>query len=583
MPYLSLAKALSPILNRPKFSFYLAKLCLIIILILGGANSLKAQTLGDISQDFAPIPAIVVSQKGSTVILDKGRKDGVHGGDLFTIYKRGEKIVHPVTKKVLGYLKTPIAWVEVFKVDEAFCQARIIAQKGAFSPGAPAKRFADIKALMIGNDPATLEEVYLYLSVQLPDIHFVKRKDLHFSDLTVSFLRQQGFLLVFLQEGSFLRIYNRGLEVIKVYDISPLVVSRPQASNTPAAPRLSRPQLAQKYPYTTLETQRPATAVFRKVGHLSEVVIDFEMGDLDGDGRPEIVYLTPEALYVTKYRAQGAWRYAYQGFGKILNFSLGPQGYLALNIFVDKQGFRSQLLHFGPQGLRPVVKDINLLLGFFDTNGDGKKDLFLGQSYDSANFFGTPVYRLAITPNGIQKTGKFTVPHDFRLLGAAVVDLDADGRPEIITQNLGHKLEIYRDRQKIWTSSLKVGGSLYTIQATVKGTDLLPKLAISAEVDPYVIRLAGDKAPLVLVVSNQSSHRNLLPGIPAYSGGQVLALTKTSLGYQLLPFSGSLDAPIQGLGVYQKEVFVAMVKGNPFTQKGESYLLAFPLKRPVIP
>ncbi len=570
-------------LNRSDFAFYLAKLCLIIALILGWHTSLKAQTLGDITQDFAPISAVVVSQKGSTIILDKGRQDGVHGGDLFTIYKRGEKIVHPVTGKVLGYLKKPIAWVEVFKVDESFCQARIISQKGSFSPGAPAKRFADIKALVIGNDPATLEEVYLYLGVQLPDIRFIKREDLHFDELTVSFLRKNGFLLVFLQEGSYLRVYNRGLEVIKVYDISPLVVSRPQASNTTPAPNIPRPPVASKYPYTTLEAQRPATAVFRKVGHLSEVVTDFEMGDLDGDGKPEIVYLTPEALYVTKYRAQGAWRYNYHGFGKILNFSLGPQGYLALNIFVDKVGFRSQLLQFTPQGLRPIAKDINLLLGFFDTNGDGKKDLFLGQSYDPANFFGTPVYKLAVTPKGIQRLGKFPVPHDFRLLGACIVDLNGDGHTEIMTQNLGHKLEIYQSGQKIWVSNLKVGGSLYTLQATVKGTDLLPKLTISAEVDPCVIRFPGEKNPLVLVVANQSSHRNILPGIPAYSGGQVLALTKTTLGYRLLPFSGILNAPIQGLGVYQKEVFVAMVRGNPFTQKGESYLLAFPLRKPRIP
>ncbi len=543
-----------------------------VLLALG--SSLWAQSLADISHDFSPLSALVISQKGETVLLDKGRVAGVHEGDIFTIYKRTQKVVHPVTKEVLGYMKRPVAWVEVNKVEEAFCQTRILLQKEPFQPGAPASRFTDIKALLIGKDPATLEELYLYLSVNLPEIKLVKKPELDFDQLTPAYLAKKGFLLVFFQKADVLYVYDPNLVILKFYDISPLEVGATKA------PLKVGPKPLSPYPYSTTAFQRPLVAKFRKVGQLSKVLVDFEMGDLDGDGRPEIVYMTPQTLWVAKYKAPGVWRYPYKGFGKILNFSLGPNGYIALNIFKDKEGFCSRLLHFSPQGIKTVQKDINLLLGFFDTNGDGIKETLWGQSYDPANFFGHSVYHLILTPQGVKNKRRVIVPPSFRLLGAALVDIDGDGELEIITQNLGHKLEVYKGQKKIWTSTQKVGGSLYTIQATQKGTNLLPKITVTAEVDPWVKKSPVQKRPVVLIVSNRSVHHDIIPGIPVYSGGQVLALTYTPMGYSLLPISAPFDGPVQGISSYKQEIFVAVVKGNPFTQKGESFLLAFPFLWP---
>jgi len=322
--------------------------------------------------------------------------------------------------------------------------------------------------------------------------------------------------------------------------------------------------------------------MFRREGRLPQVVIDLEMGDLDGDGQPEVVYLTPKALYVVRYRGGLITKYRYQGFGKILNFSLGPRGWLALNIYVEKEGLRSQLLKFDGRNLQPEIKDLNLILSFADFNGDGQNDTLLGQTYSADNFFGPKVYILGRKGKQITYQKELKVPAGFRIIGSAFADLDGDGYLEAVFINQGHKLAVYRYTTKLWVSSRKVGGSSYIIEAPAGLYRQTYKLSIPAEVNFITMDLNNDGRKEVILVANESTHRDILPGIPAYGGGEVLVLTYTATGFELLPLSGKFEGPLQGLGVYGRELFVVLVKGNPFTQQGASYLLALPLKMPEV-
>ena len=560
--------------DRPFTSFCLAKLGLMFLFLFFISVSAFAQELTNLFHDFSTLEAMVINVEGNEVIIDKGRAQGVHFGDIFTVYREGKKIIHPVTKQVIGYLKEPVGQIEITKVEENFATATILRQKGPFKVGAPAVRYADLKVLLLGDDQTMVDKVLVLVRDKLPDLSFQRVRDLHFADLSPDYLAQKEIDLVFLVQGNLLKVYNQGLDLLKIYDLSPL---RPAPKAVPSA---RPPAPGGPYPYTTLRYQQPMVPVFRKVGRLPQVVIDLEMGDLDGDGQPEIVYLTPEALYVTKYRASGAWRYDYKGFGKIINFSLGPRGWIALNIYVDKEGLRSRLLHFTPQGIETRVKDINLILGFFDLNGDGLKETLLGQSYDREKFFGYTVYKIRPAGDKIAYYGKVKVPNGFRILGATFADVDGDGQMEILFQDLGHKLRVFKNGRKQWVSTRKVGGSVYVVQASVGLSRRMYKMAISAEVDPYPIDINGDGRQEVLIVANKSAHHDLIPGVPAYSSGEVLVLTHTSIGYELLPLTGAFEGPLQGLSVVKKEIFVALVKGNPFTQSGESFLLAFPLSMP---
>lgn len=552
----------------------------------------------EVKKDLSPLSALVIGLDGETVILDKGRAQGVKLGDIFTIYRKGKPVIHPQTKEVLGYLKNPVAKAEIVRVEENFATGRLTYKKEDFPIPSPAIRFGDQKILLIAPSASEMETLIPELKEIFSQSHLIVETGKTLGALSPAELGQKKIdFVLYLGQGE-LRLYNPRLELIRAYTfplisppppgltaprtISPHTQRKPQTYTSPTPPSAPTPSpsVSNRYPYSTLRYTQPSAPVFRREGRLPQVIIDFEMGDLDEDGKPEIVYLTPKALYVARYRGGLLAKYQYRGFGKVLNFSLGPRGWLALNVYVDKEGLRSELLKFDGRNLRPEIKNLNLILSFADFNGDGRNDTLLGQTYSPENFFGHKVYILGRRGNQITYQKELKVPEGFRLIGSAFADLDGDGYLETIFINKGHKLAVYRYTTKLWLSNRKVGGSSYVIKASAGPYRQTYKLTIPAEVNFLTSDLNGDGRKEVILVANESSHRDLLPGIPAYSSGEVLVLTYSTTGFELLPISGKFEGPIQGLGIYGQELFVALAKGNPFTQEGESYLLALPLKMP---
>jgi len=570
----------------------------IIVLFVG---KLFAALPQEVKSDLSHLSALVIGLDGDRVILDKGRAQGVKLGDLFTIYRKGQPVIHPETKKVLGYLKKPMALAEVVQVEENFATARILSRTGEFPVPTPAIRYGDIKILLVARNPKLAQKYLPELENILSRSQIVYEPQKTLGALSPVDLSREGINLVVYLEERALRLYDPRLNLLRVYTlpgVATITPSSPHPSATappaipssgpapvrpgvPSHPSLpaypSQKSLASRYPYTTLGYTQPQAPRFRRVGRLPQVVADFEVGDLDGDGTPEVVYLTSKALYVARYRGKRVATYEFKGFGKVLNFSLGPRGWIALNIYQEGQGLRSELLHFTNGALKPEIKGINLLLSFVDFNGDGRNDTLLGQTFDEENFFGPRVYILSRKGNKITYREPLKVPTGFRLIGAAFADLDGDGYLETIFINRGHKLAVYRYTQKLWVSTQKVGGSLYGIKVRVGPYRQTYMETIPAEVNFLVRDLNGDGRPEVLLVANHSAHHDLLPGFPAYTSGEVMVLSYSTTGFELRPFSGVFEGPLQGLGVVDSELLVVLSKGNPFTQEGESYLLALPL------
>lgn len=86
-------------------TFFRNKLLIGIVFIVGNALSVNAAVIDDITQDFEPISGYVVMSDGGEFIIDLDDTQGIAPGDIFSVISPGKKIVHPVTKKVLGTLE----------------------------------------------------------------------------------------------------------------------------------------------------------------------------------------------------------------------------------------------------------------------------------------------------------------------------------------------------------------------------------------------------------------------------------------------------------------------------------------------
>ncbi len=562
---------------------YRTLLSVVLVVFFLGTGVSLARSLDDLAAGFSPVSALVINVEGDTVLIDKGARDGIHRGDLFTIYQEGKKIIHPVTKQEIGRLKEPIAKAEAVRVEETFSVLHLVSKKETVKVGQPAVRFADIKVLLLEEPPGAAQKVLPSLRSALAEAELVTSPGVSWRELNPTFLSREGIDLVLVADENGLRVYNANLELLQAYTWPVTgLPSRPSAPapSLPAQGQLRPSGPSGPYPYSTLRYQLPAAPQFRRVARLPAVVTDFEMGDLDADGRPEVVYMTPQGLYVSQFGGRLLASYRHTGFGKMVNFSLGPDGWIALNIYVPGEAMRSRLLRYQRGRLETAVSDINFFLAFFDLNGDGLKETLLGQTYDRQSLFGPTIYRLKPAWDKISYLETERVPGGFRVLLAAFADINGNRVKEACFMDLGHKLRVYERGRRLWTSTTKVGGSIYALAAGPKTMKAIYKKTISAEVEPLVRDLNGDGRQEVILVRNISSHRDILPNLPAYESGEVLALIYSATGYELIPLTGKLEGPVQGLAIWGKELYCVVVKGNPFTQEGESYLLAFPLVAP---
>lgn len=66
-----------------------------------------------------PFPAQVAEKIDNfTVVINRGRIDGLHAGDIFLIYRQGKNIIDPETGKSLGTLEIVIGKGKVTYVQE---------------------------------------------------------------------------------------------------------------------------------------------------------------------------------------------------------------------------------------------------------------------------------------------------------------------------------------------------------------------------------------------------------------------------------------------------------------------------------
>ncbi len=359
----------------------------------------------------------------------------------------------------------------------------------------------------------------------------------------------------------------------------------PQYPNLPKYPKpvkkIEKKQQS-KYKFTTLEGLKPEVVKFRKIALIPGKLksIDFDDNRLIYSESSEIVY--GEIVNGNVFRRLD--RVKYKGFGQIMNVQFvdadGDGKKEVIENILEKDGMSSKIFKIKQNHLVEIASNINLILGGFDFDNDGKEEL-AGQTFDEENIFGDALYELKLSGSSVKRVKRVWIPFGFRLPSSVKADIDGDGKKELLFINSIHRLIVYKNGENIYTGDESLGGS-FNIVSWNLGTEKFQYTKPQA-IDPKPIIFRKDEKGRegVLIVKNYATGDIILGDIGLFKKGEVRVVYINNFGdVAMKPYSGKVDGAIEGITVLNNELVCGVIKKsavNPLSKKASSFLIAFPV------
>ncbi len=538
---------------------------------------------------FNPLSGYLVQAGPKGLVIDCGREKGVAVGDLFAVLQPGAPLIHPVTGKPLGVQERFVATLKVIRVDRGYSICRPLNRylRLRLARGLIVRRFARMPAIFIdlnGNGVGLFSEVREVLP------------QLDWADYGVGLrLRQSlqrpggpgalGYDLYVVNQGSELTFYNGDQGLVGAWNAREFMGEGVRPENTGVQGAGS----AGKYMLSTTDRDQALLTRYRELAKVTLVVKGMDVGDLEHDGIPEIVFTDDERIYVYQVTDKGLkfrYRYHFDRFGTIVNIQVGDitgdrRDEILVNTFKETEdGFSSFVIAKTAGKYRIIADHIPFVIGLLGGHSVADKGVYLvGQGFAQDGLFGSQVAKLDFAGGKIKSTGRFSVPLGFTLPGSVYADINHDRVRELCFINNNNFLEVFQGDNRIWVSDERLSGSLQNVQYEV-GTEKVSYTEKRQICPPLrVYDVDGDGVPELLISDNESDMSTSFGEYGFLSKGQVKMLKFSGQGYVVRKVTGTLDGPLQGIQIINGELVCAMVKRGDDLLKlsGNTYLLAFPL------
>jgi hypothetical protein len=324
-----------------------------------------------------------------------------------------------------------------------------------------------------------------------------------------------------------------------------------------------------------------------------------DVGDIDGDGRPEIVVLSDFKEVIVYHWDQGklnkrgsfkgAWRdRAVWVCLADANHDGKDEVYLSN---LRGQRLASYVLEWQGEKLRELATEIQWY--FNRLTVPGQETILLGQKKNMEDIFVPGIYQLQFAGGAYQPLEGIGVPNNVNLFNFTRGDLDGDGKEE--TAFIGARKRLYLindDGTPLWNSREYYGATSNILEGkapVTSGTGV----SIDDEVGTYYIPsplllldLNSDKRPEILANRNVSQTTSVLSRIRSFSDGEIRSLIWT--GDELLPQWKM--RPLRGMVVSQRLadvdndgqeelVAAAVLEKEGFVKKRISIIYVYELDR----
>ncbi len=432
-------------------------------LCFGAGSSLFTRIL----HDFSPLTGRVLSVEADQgVTVDCGTAAGVVRGDLFQVYRKGSPVTRGQSEGIIGYLKKPFALVQVKQVADRWARCTVLSSGRAIRSGMPVMRYSDMTAVLVTAPGMKVADVVRRRFFDtLPALNWKDEDTIGMPVTNAASMKEAGVDLVFYLSTERLTVYGPGFRTLHSYPLSG--DSFAMSASRKGRQGVSKGRAAVSH---TVPAGQHEPAVFKwaslpgsslvdverlqVAGRLNQEARQVDVADMDGDGRSDAVYLIGHTLYLFPFGTSGqllSWEV--RGPGNVVGFSICPErGWIAINVLMPGVGLRSVLLHYANHRFEVRQDDINLWLSFHDMDGNGSRETLIGQTFDLHSVWGEKVYRLSISPQGIDYDEQLFLPDDFRIGWAEWGDIDGNGRMELCLFDRLGRIWIYEDGILRWSS-----------------------------------------------------------------------------------------------------------------------------------
>ena len=386
--------------------------------------SVLAELPDQIKQDFAPVSGMIIMPIGEEYLVDLDASVNLHEGDILTLMAKGEKVIHPVTKEVLGTLDAIRGYIQVTQVKSGYSYAKVITALTPPKKGDRVQRFEQVPTLFISTvGDSTFESE---LKAGLPHLNWLDGKAIELPQLTFTLGADE--LSIKGTEGT----------VLKTYQYANGLLSAPFTA------------IAQQDPFSIRATSqesgklldRAVSSVMKTVGlgkqdkrlenpaiirnqlqasgiwtspDLNGNPVGLAVGDFDNDGQQEIAIAMEDHLQIHRF-SEGI-------LSPVTNIDFGGVRLLSLDMIdLDKNGsaeliasanietrLNSQVIGYRDGGYQRIITSIPWFLRVIDLPQEGPT--LVAQSLAGReNTLGNTPFRITMTDDELHKGEVLILP-----------------------------------------------------------------------------------------------------------------------------------------------------------------------------
>jgi len=319
-----------------------------------------------------------------------------------------------------------------------------------------------------------------------------------------------------------------------------------------------------------------------------------DIGDVDGDGKNEVVLVDARNLYIYRMRGQAlelVKEFKGRGFEENytvdiadLNLNGIPEIYLTR---LSNKRLDSYVLEFKNKGFQEIASNIPWFMRVIDYPGTGQT--LIGQRFSYPEGISGPISRLGWKDGKIVELGKMALPSEVKVHGFIILDVDGNGVEDLLTFGDRDRLKLYSREgerwKELWESAEYFGGSLnmVEIETSLGGEHSAETWVIKGRI-LYSDLDSDGKIEVIINKNEPGTLGRYFEKIGSYKTGEIVDMSWEGGGFEENWRTKKIDGYVADYLIKdidsdgRKELVIIVVEGTTILKAGtSSYIMAYKL------